>query len=116
VHELAGFSLVQAEQLRKALARSPDAEERALLRARFLAGAIGHDIAQPVAEQIWDTLAGYSGFGFCKGHAAAYAVIAYRLAYCKAHHPAELLAAVFSNQAGFYPPQVYIEEARRLGL
>jgi DNA polymerase-3 subunit alpha len=116
VHELAGFSLAGAESLRKALARNPGPDERAALRARFVAGAIGNDIAQPVAEQLWETLVGYTGFGFCKGHAAAYATVAYRTAYCKAHYPAELLAAMLSNQAGFYPAQVYIEEARRLGI
>ena len=63
------------------------------MRAAFMAGAIGNDIAQPLAEQIWEVLAGYTGFGFCKAHAASYAVVAYRMAYCKAHYPAELLAA-----------------------
>jgi error-prone DNA polymerase len=116
VHELAGFSLGHAERLRKLLSKAPAAEERAQLRAAFVAGAIGNDIPQPLAEQIWEVLAGYTGFGFCKAHAASYAVVAYRMAYCKAHYPAELLAAVLDNQAGFYPPQVYIEEARRLGL
>jgi DNA polymerase III alpha subunit len=116
VHELAGFSLGHAERLRKLLSKTPGAEERDQLRAAFVAGAIGNDISQPLAEQIWEVLAGYTGFGFCKAHAASYAVVAYRMAYCKAHYPAELLAAVLDNQAGFYPPQVYIEEARRLGL
>jgi DNA polymerase III subunit alpha len=116
VHELAGFSLGHAERLRKLLNKAPDPEERAQLRAAFIAGAIGNDIAQPLAEEIWEVLAGYTGFGFCKAHAASYAVVAYRMAYCKAHYPAELLAAVLDNQAGFYPALVYVEEARRLRL
>jgi error-prone DNA polymerase len=116
VHELVGFSLGHAERLRKLLSKAPAAEEREQLRAAFVAGAIGNDIPQPLAEQIWEVLANYTGFGFCKAHAASYAVVAYRMAYCKAHYPAELLAAVLDNQAGFYPAQVYIEEARRLGL
>lgn len=116
VHELAGLDLAAAEQMRKAVAKAPGPEALATYRAIFIAGAIGNDIPRPVAERIWEVLVGYSGFGFCKGHAASYAVIAYRMAYCKSHHPAELLAAVLDNVAGFYPPTVYIEEARRLGI
>jgi DNA polymerase III alpha subunit len=52
--------------LRKVLARTPSPEERATLRARFVAGAIGNDVAQPVAEQLWETLVGYTGFGFVR--------------------------------------------------
>jgi len=116
VHELAGYSLGEAERLRRRLAKSPGPEERAALRAAFVAGAIGRDIAQPLAEQLWEPLAANAGFGFCKAHAASYGVVAYRTTYCKAHYPAELLAAVLDNQAGFYPAQVYVEEARRLGI
>jgi len=116
VHELAGYSLGEAERLRRRLSKSPGPDERAALRAAFVAGAIGRDIAQPLAEQLWEPLAANAGFGFCTAHAASYGVVAYRTAYCKAHYPAELLAAVLDNQAGFYPAQAYVEEARRLGI
>ncbi|HUS17075.1 MAG TPA: DNA polymerase III subunit alpha [Chloroflexia bacterium] len=116
VHEVAGFSLGEAERLRSLLNHRPPPETVAELRAGFVAGAIANDLPQAVGEQIWEVLCAFVGFGFCKGHAASYAVVAYRMAYCKAHHPAEFLAAVLDNQAGFYPAQVYIEEARRLRI
>src|SRR5439155_4733604 len=108
VHELAGFSLGAAERLRKILSKNPEPLERDRLRADFIAGALGNDLPQAVAAQLWEILCGYSGFGFCKGHAAAYAVVAWRTAYYKAHYPAELLTAVLANHAGFYLPHVYI--------
>jgi hypothetical protein len=104
-----GRSLGHAERLRKLLSNAPSAEERAQLRATF-----GND-----SPSRWPRRSGrywpITGRGLCKAHAASYAVVAYRMAYCKAHYPAELPAAVLDNQAGFYPPQVYIEETRRLG-
>jgi DNA-directed DNA polymerase III PolC len=116
VHEIAGFSLAEAEQLRKQLATGLPVEAREEVHAQFLSGAVARAVPAELAEQIWSALVGYSGYGFCKGHAVAFATIAYRLAYCKAHHPALFLAAILDEQAGFYPSQVYVEDGRRQGL
>ena len=117
VHELAGFSLGHAERLRKLLSKTPDRRG-----ARPVArGVRGRGHRQRHRRSRWPSRSGRCwrttpASASAKAHAASYAVVAYRMAYCKAHYPAELLAAVLDNQAGFYPAQVYIEEARRLGL
>ncbi len=58
----------------------------------------------------------FDGYSFCKPHSASYARVSYQAAYLKVHHPAEFMAAVISNQGGFYSPFAYVSEARRMGL
>ncbi len=112
---LAGFELSEADLLRRALAkrRGPELIE---LRARFLAACEGERIARCDAERVWELVANFSAFGFCKAHAVTYGRIAYRTAYLKAHHPAEFLTAFLNSQTGYYDARVYVEEARRLGV
>jgi len=65
---------------------------------------------------VWELMAAFSGYGFPKAHAASYAVVGWRAAWCKAHFPAYFMAAVLANWGGYYPQSVYLTEARRLGL
>jgi DNA polymerase III alpha subunit len=58
----------------------------------------------------------FSGYSFCKPHSASYARVSFQAAYLKTHHPAEFMAAVISNQGGFYSTFAYVSEARRLGM
>ena len=81
-----------------------------------MAGALRSGIPKAVAETIWLRMANFSAYSFCKAHAATYGQIAYRCCYLKAHYPAEFLAAVLTNQAGYYPTSAYVEEARRWGI
>jgi DNA-directed DNA polymerase III PolC len=113
-HALAGLDLGDAEKLRKDLGKARTPEERTRLGSWFIAGAIERGIDQIQAEKVWDVMAGYTGFGFCKAHACSYALTAYRSAYMKAHYPAEFLASVVNNGGGYYGPNVYLEDARRL--
>lgn len=69
-------------------------------------------IDEPIAQQIWDSMAAFAGYGFPKAYAAGYAVVAYRMAYLKTHHPAEFMTV----WGGFYRSSMYMSEARRLGL
>jgi DNA polymerase III alpha subunit len=115
-HSLAGMGLGEAEKLRKDLGKARTPEERTRLGTWFIAGAIERGIDQVQAEKVWEIIAGYTGFGFCKAHACSYALTAYRSAFMKAHYPAEFLAAVVNNQGGYYGPAVYIEDARRLRI
>jgi DNA polymerase-3 subunit alpha/error-prone DNA polymerase len=69
-----------------------------------------------VAFALFESLAKFSGYGFCKAHSATYGEFSYQAAYLKAHFPAEFMAAVLVNEAGFYHHSVYIEEAKRLGI
>ncbi len=114
--EVGGLSAGQAEALRRALPEAQDEEQREDLRQRFVAGAMGRGLAAAQAGQVWDLLAGFTGYAFCKAHAASYAVVAYGAAYLKAHYPAEFLAAVIENEGGYYSAAAYAEEARRRGL
>src|SRR5205085_2918258 len=115
-HVLAGVDLGEAEQLRKRLGKARSQEERASLGRWFVAGTIERGIDQLQAEKVWEVVAGYTGFGFCKAHACSYALTAYRSAYMKAHYPAHYMAAQINNQGGYYPTAVYVEDARRQGV
>lgn len=115
-HEVAGFSLGDADTLRRAMSKKSTLEMEQL-HGQFIAGAqatSGIDVR--TAEQIWDLMAVFAGYGFPKSHAAGYAVVGYRMAYLKTHYPAEFMAARLAVWGGFYRPSVYMSEARRLGL
>ncbi len=74
-------------------------------------------VDEATAEEIWQQLAGFAGFGFCKSHAAAFALVAYQTLYLKAHYPAEFYCALLNHQPmGFYPPEVLVGDARRHGV
>jgi error-prone DNA polymerase len=114
---LGGLSLGEADQFRRAMTHDRSPEEMDKIRDTFLAGARRNGVADDVARQVFGQLAAFAAYGFCKAHAAAFAHIAYQTAHLKAHHPAEFLAAILSNQPmGFYPPEVIIQEAKHLGI
>jgi DNA polymerase III alpha subunit len=114
--EVGGLPLGQAETLRRALPKVQGEAEQRALRERFVAGALKRGLTKKQAGQVWDLLAGFTGYAFCKAHAASYAIVAYRAAYLKANYPAEFLAAAIENEGGYYAPAAYAEEARRRGL
>jgi len=116
-HEVAGFSLGEADILRRAMSKFRSAHEMERLHQQFIAGAqatSGMDMT--TAQQLWELMAAFAGYGFPKAHAAGYAAVAYRMAYLKTHYPAEFMAARLAVWGGFYRPNVYMSEARRLGL
>lgn len=116
-HELAGLSLADADLLRRAMSHFDPGEQMISLKERFQRGAqIKSGVPSDVSERIWDLMAAFAGYGFPKAHAASYARVAWRSAWCKAHFPAEFMAAVLANWGGYYSQRVYIQEARRLGL
>jgi DNA polymerase III alpha subunit len=112
---MAGFELAQADRLRRALAKRRGAELEEL-RARFFEGCTREGIAPADAAHIWELVANFSAFGFCKAHAVTYGRIAYRTVYLKTHHPAAYLTAFLNSHTGYYDTRVYVEEARRLGV
>ncbi len=89
---LAGYSLGEADLLRRAMGKKIKAEMDAQ-RERFVSGAVERGLSKPQASEIFDLLAKFADYGFNKSHAAAYALIAYQTAYLKANHPVEFLAA-----------------------
>ncbi len=116
-HEVAGFTLGEADLLRRAMSKFRSAHEMARLREQFVTGAQQtSSLERAIAEQVWELMAVFAGYGFPKAHAAGYAALAYRMAYLKTHYPAEFMAARLAVWGGFYSPRVYMSEARHLGL
>ena len=114
---LAGFTPGEADLLRRAMSRSRSAEAMGELRVRFLAGAQANGVDAGVAEEAFRQLQGFATYGFCKSHAASFALIAYQTLWLKAHHPAELYCALLNHQPmGFYTPEVVIGDAKRHGI
>lgn len=117
IAQVAGaLSLAESDLVRRASAKFADNRERDRLRSKFLKNAEQLGLEGPAREASWHMVEKFAGFGFCKAHAATYADISYRMAYLKAHYPAEFLAAMCSSGAGFYHVSAYVEEAKRLGL
>jgi DNA polymerase III subunit alpha len=110
------LSLAEADLVRRSSVKFADRRERERLRAKFLKAAERMGLDDRRREETWRMVEKFAGFGFCKAHAATYADLAYRIAYLKAHHPAEFLAAMASADAGFYHVSAYVEEAKRLGI
>jgi len=114
--ELAGFSMGEADLLRHAMGKKI-AAKMAVMREKFVAGAVQNGINSDIAGQIFDQAAKFAGYGFNKGHAAAYAQVAYQTAYLKANYPVEFLAASMTLDIGNSDRlNVFRQEARRLGI
>jgi error-prone DNA polymerase len=112
---LAGFSWGEADSLRKVISRK-SRKQLPDYRARFEQGCARNGISPEVVESVWDMFTSFSGYSFCKPHSASYALVSFKSAYLKAHHPAEFMAAVLSNGGGYYSTFAYISEARRMGI
>ena len=115
-HAVAGMSLAEADGLRRAMTKKRSRAEMAAHMKQFVEKAVANGVEPAVAESIWEQIANFAKYSFCKAHACTYGEMAYQCAYLKAHFPAEFLAAVISNRGGFYHTAVYVEEARRLGV
>ncbi|KQZ81991.1 DNA polymerase III subunit alpha [Mesorhizobium sp. Root157] len=97
--ELAGYSLGEADLLRRAMGKKIRAEMDKQ-RERFVTGSVERGVTKPQADFIFDLLAKFADYGFNKSHAAAYAVVSYQTAYLKAHYPVEFLAASMTLDMG----------------
>jgi error-prone DNA polymerase len=113
VAETTGVTLAQADEVRRALG---SAQGQLDVEAwwRPAAAARGYD---PVAvDRIWEVLKAFASFGFCKAHAAAFALPTYQSAWLKAHHPAAFLSGVLTHDPGMYPKRLILDDARNLGI
>ena len=114
---LAGFTPGEADMLRRAMSRNRSASAMAELGERFVVGALANGVAREVAEEAFRQLQGFATYGFCKSHAASFALVAYQTLWLKAHYPAEFYCALLNHQPmGFYAPDVVVNDARRHGL
>ncbi|HMS84722.1 MAG TPA: DNA polymerase III subunit alpha [Nitrospira sp.] len=113
---LGGFSVEDGDQLRKVLSKKHRARQLRDYQRQFYEGATARDIQQHVIDAIWAMIMSFAGYSFCKPHSASYAQVSFKSAYLRAHYPAEFIAAVVSNQGGYYSPFAYLSEGRRMGL
>ncbi|MBA2359746.1 MAG: error-prone DNA polymerase [Actinobacteria bacterium] len=114
---LAGFSVGEAEGLRRAMSRKRSQAALEAYRKRFVEGALGKGVEETLANSIYDKLVAFSGFGFPKSHAAAFGLLAYQSSWLRCHYPAEFLAALLNAQPmGFYPPATLVRDAQRRGV
>ena len=115
-NRLAGFSLGEADILRRAMGKKKR-EEMAAQREKFLTGCAARKVPAKKAEKIFDLMAEFAGYGFNKSHSCAYALLAYQTAYLKTHFPVEFTAALLTSETGNTEKVVkYINEARGMGI
>ena len=115
-NKLAGYSLGEADLLRRAMGKK-NAEEMAKQRERFVQGATKNGFPPKKIEKIFDLMAQFAGYGFNKSHSAAYALLAYHTAYLKTHHPVDFMAALLTSVTGSTDDVVkYINECREMGI
>ncbi len=110
---MTGCSLAEADEVRRALG-NPDGMEEARVWFRPVALGKGYDLA--TVERAWEVLRAFGSFGFCKAHAAAFALPTYQSAWLKAHHPAAFLAGVLTHDPGMYPKRLILDDARQFGI
>jgi DNA polymerase III subunit alpha len=115
-NRLAGYSLGEADLLRRAMGKKKP-EEMAQQRERFIEGAAQRKYPAKKIEKIFDLMAQFAGYGFNKSHSAAYALLAYHTAYLKTHYPVEFMAALLTSFTGSTDDVVkYINECREMEI
>lgn len=113
VSVMTGCSFAEADEVRRSMG-SPEGQQQ--VRGWFyrLAHENGYDVA--TIEDTWEVLRAFASFGFCKAHAAAFALPTYHSAWLKAHHPAAFYAGVLTHDPGMYPKRLILNDARRHGV
>ena len=113
ISRFAGCSLAEADEARRALG---DVEGMAETKLWFYPRAMGLGYPRRLVEEIWKILAAFASFGFCKAHAAAFALPTYQSAWLKAHYPAHFLSGVLTHDPGMYPKRLILDDARQFGI
>ncbi len=113
---MAGFDHADADGLRKILSKKDRLLRMGDFQERFFKGASERGVSVEKIEQVWRMILSFSGYSFCKPHSASYARVSFQAAYLKTHYPAEFMAAVISNQGGYYDVFAYVSEAKRMDL
>ena len=113
IDALLGCGLVEADRIRRHLDEEQASDE---VREEVVSRAVARGFEREHAERIWDATLKFASFGFCKAHAAAFAVPTYQSAWLKAHHTAAFLAGVLTHEPGMYPRRLILEDAREHGI
>lgn len=115
--EVAGFTPAEADQLRRSLAQMRTSKSVNAMGEKLRKALLKQNISKKFADDLFNYIQGYAHYGFPESHAASYASLAYKSAYLKCHHPAELLIGLINSQPmGFYPIDTLINEAKRNGV
>lgn len=110
---MTGCSLAEADECRRSMG-SPDGQDD--VRAWFYPTAINQGYDLPSVDRVWEILRAFASFGFCKAHAAAFALPTYQSAWLKAHHPAAFYSGILTHDPGMYPKRLLLDDARVHGL
>jgi len=110
---LGGISLAEADEKRRALGSKEGQQE---VCDWFFPAATSRGYSLEIITKVWDVLRAFASFGFCKAHAAAFALPTYQSAWLKTHYPAAFLTGVLTHEPGMYPKRLLLDEARRSGL
>jgi len=113
ISKMTGVSLAQADEYRRALSNF-DQQER--FKEWFIPIVTERGYSLQVAVEVWEVLQAFASFGFCKAHAAAFALPTYQSAWLKTHHPAAFIAGILTHDPGMYPKRLLLDEARQLGV
>ncbi|MEP6854903.1 MAG: PHP domain-containing protein [Pedococcus sp.] len=111
--ETTGVSLAQADEVRRTLGTPRGQVE---IEAWWRPAALARGYGQADVDRIWEVLKAFASFGFCKAHAAAFALPTYHSAWLKTHHPAAFLSGVLTHDPGMYPKRLILDDARSLGI
>jgi error-prone DNA polymerase len=112
-NQMTKCGLAKADELRRSM---EDPRKKPLIEKFFREKSAEHGYSASVIEEVWGTLEGFSSFGFCKAHGAAFAMPTYQSAWLKTHYPTEFVAGLFTHDPGMYPRRLLLAEARRLGV
>lgn len=110
---MTGCSLAEADECRRSMNTPAGIDD---VRAWFYPAALRSGYRLDVVEQVWDVLRSFASFGFCKAHAAAFALPTYQSAWLKAHHPAAFFAGILTHDPGMYPKRLILDDARHFGV
>jgi error-prone DNA polymerase len=110
---LTGCTRAEADEARRALG---DREGKSDVKIWFFPRVLASGYSTVLAQRCWEVLEAFASFGFCKAHAAAFALPTYQSAWLKAHHPAAFLSGVLTHDPGMYPKRLILDDARQLGI
>jgi len=113
---VAGFTLEEADRLRRAISKERTREKIGAIEETFVTRAVAGGVEREAAQAVWEAVERFIGYSFSKAHAATYGRLAWQAVWLKTRYPAEFMAAVLANGGGFYGARAYLEEARRFGV
>lgn len=110
---MTGCSLAEADECRRSMGSLEGQDD---VRAWFYPTAVNQGYDLPTVDRVWEILRAFASFGFCKAHAAAFALPTYQSAWLKAHHPAAFYAGILTHDPGMYPKRLLLDDARIHGI